>query len=56
MGHPRPYHRPLWDAVFSTGTPTGLIAAFCRALADPAPLTREDDQIPRSCRDIVTRT
>jgi hypothetical protein len=51
-----PYRRPLWDAVFSTGTPTGLIAAFCQALADPAPLTREDHQIPFSCRDLVTRT
>ncbi|MDH6580739.1 DUF317 domain-containing protein [Kitasatospora sp. MAP5-34] len=52
---PAPYRRPLWDAVFSSGTPTGLIAAFCRALADPAPLIREDEQIPRACRDLITR-
>jgi hypothetical protein len=51
-----PYRSPLWDAVFSTGTPTGLIAAFCRALVHSAPLTREDAQIPRICRDLVTRT
>ncbi|WP_329562045.1 DUF317 domain-containing protein [Kitasatospora sp. NBC_01266] len=53
---PAPYRRPMWDAVFSTGTPTGLIAAFCRALAESAPLIREDHHIPRPCRDTITRT
>ncbi|GAA1215384.1 hypothetical protein GCM10009665_01510 [Kitasatospora nipponensis] len=54
-GAPAPYRRPLWDAVFSTGTPTGLIAAFCRALTDPDPLVREEHQIPWACRATVIR-
>ncbi|MGF1425019.1 DUF317 domain-containing protein [Kitasatospora sp. LaBMicrA B282] len=52
---PAPYRRRLWAADFSTSTPTGLIAAFCQAVVDPIPLIREEHQIPRICRDVVTR-
>lgn len=51
---PAPYRRPLWEAFFTSATPTSLVAAFTLALVDPDPLVRDPLDIPATCRDRIT--
>ncbi|MEV8023024.1 DUF317 domain-containing protein [Streptomyces sp. NPDC086554] len=53
---PSPAGAALWWAYFHAATPAHLIGAFTTALSDPAPLWREEHQIPRQARPRVATT
>ncbi|MFB8352942.1 DUF317 domain-containing protein [Streptomyces niveus] len=42
---------PIWRAYFTPGTPTHLITAVTRSLADRAPVARDPSRIPGFSRD-----
>jgi hypothetical protein len=44
------------EAIFTSGTPSHLIAATAAAMADPAPVIRERHAINRDMEHLVTRT
>ncbi|MFJ6783585.1 DUF317 domain-containing protein [Streptomyces yangpuensis] len=43
----------IWRAQIGTGTPTHLVAAVTRALADPSPLRRDPQRLPRLGQDLM---